>query len=114
LTFYNAERYHRFKLSFDVRVKIVEVLPGDSKKIEPQASLSLEDELICQTAVLHSVKSKITGDTIKPGSGTHQAKFWRFPQQTAVRITIAHQEIVNALNRRATKEEPRRALPEGS
>lgn len=99
LTKHNGIQCHRFEANFDVKAKIEQTLSSDGKRIDPHASTSLNDQVICDKAFIHSKKAKYSKD-LTTGSATHKTNTWRFPQQTSVAITHAHQEILNAISKR--------------
>ena len=96
---YDGRRCHRFVGQFNVRARIVEALPaGWTPVLEPAANLSLDAELICDKAIVHSFDDSPKG-SVSAGSATHQTNFWLFKKQTAACIERAHQELVNAMAR---------------
>lgn len=99
LAIHNGVRCFRFVASFDVKARIAKALSAGSTRLEPTASTSLSDEVICDKAVIHSLKQRHSSSVSK-GSATHQANHWHFPQQSSVRIDMPHQELVNAQSKR--------------
>lgn len=99
LKYYNNQTVHRFKASFDIRTGIKRVLSEGTEKIEPDAFCGADDRIICETALIHSIKQRYSHRLVQ-GSAAHRANSWDFPFQTSVKIICGHQEIINAIQRR--------------
>lgn len=102
---HNGNLVYRFVASFDVKSHIDKVLSLPNPQFEPNASISQQDKIVCQNALIHSSKSKYSSQVSK-GSSTHKTNAWSFPQHTSVTITRSHQEIANAI----LKNKPRAKL----
>lgn len=93
----NGVMCHRFSAKFDVKAEITEPVREEdgTRRIDPRASIDPADTIVARDAFVHSLERRHQDD-LAPGSARHQATFWRFPKQTAVRVSLAHQEIQNA------------------
>jgi len=96
---YNNKDCYRFVAAFDVKAKVKDLLREIAMRIEPESFLDIGDEVICEKAFIHSLKNKYSSE-IKPASATHKATLWIFPHQTAVKVSIPHEEIRRAIAKR--------------
>jgi hypothetical protein len=55
--------------------------------------------LVCDIAVIHSLKVRYSPAVGSNISATHGASLWHFPNQTNVKITRSHPEIENAIRK---------------
>lgn len=97
---------HRFLSEFNVRAHIVEPLESADKRFDDKAKSCRHDKLICDVAIIHSLKDKFSSSLGSNISATHGASLWHFPQQTNVKITRSHAEIENAIQKKLRKENP--------
>jgi len=93
---YGNKECYRFVAAFDVKARIDDVLDEKIKKIEPNSCCKIDDTIICEKALIHSLKQRYNA-RIDHASATHKASIWKFPQQTTVKITLEHAEIKNAI-----------------
>lgn len=99
LVVYNGIRCFRFVAAFDVRATPkAPPEPAPAPRLEPTASVSPADTVVCEKAIIHSLKHK-RSDNVAPGSGTHQSNFWSFASQASARIEYAHPGLANAMRR---------------
>ena len=68
-----------------------------NNKLDKNAHSNKGDQLVCDIAVIHSLKEKYSSAVGSNVSATHGASLWHFPNQTNVKITRSHQEIENAI-----------------
>lgn len=87
----------RYRAEHDVSAWIT--LETDEAQLEPGASISLEDRICCEKALI-STTAKKPSERVTKGSGKHQTNQWSFNQRTAVRVLHSHPEIANAIRRR--------------
>ena len=99
MVIHHGKNCYRFIASFDIKAQIIETLTNLSDKIEPLSVCELEAKVICEKAIIHSLKYKYN-TKLNKGSASHKATFWHFPNQTAVRIDRSHPEIQNAIEKR--------------
>lgn len=97
---YNGQNCYRFSVKFNVRAQITSELDQKVSPLEPTASRSVDDKLICMEAQIHSIKAKIHRELVSNASATHGATQWSFSNQTAVRILHSHDHIQNAFIKR--------------
>lgn len=102
---YKSKYYYRYTALFNVRSQIVSVIRKNIAKIEENAYCGLDAELICDQAIIHSLNDRFTSNVSSNISSTHGANLWHFPKQTNVKITRAHQEIMNAIGKRQIKQQ---------
>lgn len=100
--------YH-FVAKFDVRAHVKSPLSADAKRLDPEASSSLDDEIICAKANIYTLSKHRPDQKVARGSSTHQTNHWTLPKQSTVRIEFSHQELVNAQSKRL--REAKRRLP---
>jgi hypothetical protein len=103
LVYHNGIKCYRFLAEFNIKSKIVEQLSKETIKIEQTAHVSFDDEILCDGAVIHSLKDKYSKYLGSNVSATHSSNLWYFPNQSNVRITKSHQEIENAIRKRELK-----------
>lgn len=104
LHLYNEKRCNRYVAAFNVKSQIVIELTEDIKKIDESAHCNREAELTCDKAIIHSMSHRFNSIVSSNVSSTHSANTWAFPKQTNVKITIAHEQILNAIRTREIKE----------
>lgn len=95
----NGLKCYKFSSSFDVKSKIKCALSSGAVRLDPNASVSCADQLLCERATILSLKMRYS-KSVSTGSATHKANFWAFPQQAIARIDMAHQQIENARAKR--------------
>lgn len=100
LQLYKNRVCFRFVASFDVRAQVDEPIPEGLSKFEEISNDKVGDQIICEAALIHSDKNKYS-QWIEKGSSTHKANYWHFSHQTMAKISRAHEEIQNAISRRA-------------
>ena len=100
ITLYNDKKVHQYKAKEDVRASIAMVLPPGALQIEPESILTDDHEIICEIALINSIRRMKSRIRVAPGSHTHNANHWSFSRQTAVRIMQAQQAIQNALDKK--------------
>lgn len=93
-------KVHKFIVKFNTKSSITEGLSGADRKIIENAKTSLEDEIVCEDALLRSIDKRFTNEHESNVSHTHGASSWSFTRQTNVMITRSHQEIENAIRNR--------------
>jgi hypothetical protein len=98
-----------FTANFNVKSRIESplVLGKDGKPLDSSASTSLNDKIVCDNAIIHSVKKKYNQAVASNVSSTHSSQPWNFPNQTAVRIIRSHDQILNGIKKR---EEQQKAI----
>jgi len=101
---YKGGHYYRYMASFNVKSQIVSQLSEGVKKIENDAICDLNVELSCDKAFIHSVGDRYRSSVSSNVTATHGSNAWHFPQQTNVKISHAHQEILNAIRKRQLKQ----------
>ena len=79
---------------------MIESITTVNNKLDKNAHSNKGDQLVCDIAVIHSLKEKYSSAVGSNVSATHGASLWHFPNQTNVKITRSHQEIENAIRRR--------------
>src|SRR5512140_1215216 len=67
----NGQRCSTFVATFDVRGEVTRPLAPDAQRIEPDAVTSPGNKVICEKALIHSVKEKHRTSVAK-GSASHQ------------------------------------------
>jgi hypothetical protein len=97
-----AGRCYRFAASFDVRAQ-VSVAGAGTNRFFPNASNSPEDEIVADKALILSLDRK-PGRRVVPGSGTHKTNENSFSGRTGIQITLAHEELKNAIAARVAEE----------
>lgn len=95
---YNDNSYYRFVASRDVKAKIKQKIVGEPQ-IEENASTCLEDEIICDNAMINSVTGRYK-QTIEAESAAHRARRWQFSGMAAIKIIIEHMSIRSAIDKR--------------
>lgn len=95
-------KLHKFVSRFNTKACIDQCLENDDNMIEESAHVSMDDELICDNALLRSYTKKYTSKLIANASSTHGASAWDLPRQTNVKIIKSHLEIENAILKRQT------------
>ena len=100
LYIYKEVRCFRFVADFDVKANIVKELNKKTKKIDSEAHLLLDDEIICSGALIHSLNDKYS-NSLEHVSAKHRANVWRFTKQSNVAVTKSHEEINNAKQKSA-------------
>lgn len=93
-----GQRCIRFVASFNVKAKIDEALPH-SPVLHPGASISVKDEIRCEKALIQTI-GKGYSSSVSAESATHQANHWAFAAHTSVSVETAHQELINAIEKR--------------
>ncbi|MDR2898069.1 MAG: hypothetical protein LBU99_04570 [Spirochaetaceae bacterium] len=96
----NDRILYEFKVSFDVKSSIEEMLDFDNQKIRDNAYTQRDNTIVCKNAVIQSLKQKCSTEKGSNISATHSAFVWKYPQQTNVMVITAHEEIQNAINKR--------------
>ncbi|MFA6056534.1 MAG: hypothetical protein WC769_14300, partial [Thermodesulfovibrionales bacterium] len=79
---------------------VVESLKSADRRFDDKAKSGRNDQLVCDIAVIHSLKDKYSPTVGSNISATHGASLWHFPQQTNVKITRSHSEIENAIRKK--------------
>lgn len=98
---YNGIICYRFIAEFDVKARIKLALAGGSVRMEPLASTSMDDEVVCETGYIHLLEEPKHGPGIvKPGSGRHNANFWSFSRQASIRVTVPHEQQQRGFEKR--------------
>jgi len=100
-----------FSANFNVKSRIERPLEleGDEKPLDSSASRSLDDKIVCDNAIIHTVKKKYGQGLASNASSTHGTQPWNFPSQTAVRIIRSHEQIRDGISAR----ERRRLIEQG-
>jgi hypothetical protein len=88
----------RFVASFNVKARIDEALPHPAL-LHPGASTSIKDEVRCEKAIILTT-GKGCSSSVGTESATHQANQWAFAAHTSVSVETAHQELINAIDKR--------------
>jgi hypothetical protein len=99
--FFKEKAYHKFSVKFDINAEILKILSKDDTKIITDAYVNPDDKVVCNSVVILSLKNKYSGMKVNNASSTHSAFGWTYPKQTNVQIITSHDEIKNALERRA-------------
>lgn len=94
---------HRWKADHDVKAEVVRA--ADSALLCPNACLDVGRELACERAIIDTLDPK-PSRTVKPCSGTHNANVWDLKKQSSVQVVQAHQEIQNAMRKKAALDLP--------
>lgn len=76
----------------DVKARVE--IACESPTFIPHASISRDDQLICNKAMLYSLDKK-PATKVGPGSATHQTNHWSLTKRTAAVVTMPHQSLVN-------------------
>jgi len=100
LYIYKTRQCHRFTASFNVKSQIMSKVHSGIEKIDENAHCNLDAELSCDIAVIHSLDDRCSTRVSSNVSATHGANSWHFPKQTNVKISRAHQDILNAITKR--------------
>jgi hypothetical protein len=100
---YHNHVCHRFLSEFNVKAYVIEPINDPSNKLDKQAFCNENDNLVCDIAVIHSLKERYSCAVGSNISATHGASLWHFPNQTNVKITRSHQEIENAIRKNELK-----------
>lgn len=100
LTKVNGVVCYQFDADFDVRARVVEPPDPEAVRLNPAASTSPADEVVCARAIIHSIKNRFT-QSVEHGSATHKTNQWRFPRQCLVTVDRVHEEIARAQEKRA-------------
>jgi hypothetical protein len=93
-----GRRCIRFVASFNVKAKIDEALPHPPL-LHPDASISIDAEIRCDKATIQTT-GKGYSHWVAAESSTHQANHWHFAAHTSVVVETAHQELINAIEKR--------------
>jgi hypothetical protein len=109
ITIENGKRLHKFISRFNTKSSIIEEI-GETDKIISTAYTSLEDEIICDDALLRSVDKRFSTEHESNASAKHGTTTWSFTRQTNVMITRSHQEIVNALRKRELRDQENKMI----
>ena len=91
----NGITVYKFVANFDVRAELSQALQSGKKPIIEEASVSQDDEVICETAIVYSVDPRYSKQ-VRKGSASHKTNMWYFKKQTAVRVSVSHQSIALA------------------
>ena len=75
------------------------MLEPATQKLKIDALTSITSKLICERAVITSVKNKYSS-SLEHVSAEHRGNVWSYPNQTNVMIIRSHQDIQNAIEKR--------------
>jgi hypothetical protein len=107
---YQGRKCYRFCASFNIKSKIVKqitnvmIIDGLITKIEANSICELNNELICDKAIIHSLDNRYSSSLVSNLTATHGSNSWHFSRQTAVKIEISHQELINSISNRELRE----------
>lgn len=94
-----SARCKRFTAKWDVKARVdTPLAPNVDPTFEPQAKLTCDVEITCETAIIQTFDFKPSAQ-VTARTGTHQAMAWRFGKQTSVRVDAAHEELMNAIKK---------------
>jgi len=99
LTRYHNRVCHRFLTEFNVKAYVIKPINDPSIKLDKKAYSNENNNLVCDIAVIHSLKERYSSAVGSNISATHGASLWHFPNQTNVKITRSHPEIENAIRK---------------
>jgi hypothetical protein len=96
---YHNRVCHRFLTEFNIKAYVIKPINDPRIKLDNKAFSNENNSLVCDIAVIHSLKDRYSSAVGSNISATHGANLWHFPNQTNVKITRSHPEIENAIRK---------------
>jgi len=106
----NGRKLHKFVSRFNSKATITQEMPKSTLKIVKASKTDLGDEVICDDTLIRSIDKKYSQSLESNASGTHGASVWSYPNHTNIMVTRSHQEIENAIRRRAIEQDQKKNL----